>query len=311
MLRGAVILAAVIAAAALAAGFAAWRHPLAIFEWQSRRALTGAGLAPHDLAVPAGRLHYFEGGQGRPLLLLHGAGDQAGNWSEVARELARSHRVVVPDLPGHGASDPRQGVLPLPVVVEGLEALLASRPAGERVTIVGNSLGAWMAMVLARAAPERVERIVLVNGGGIVGDPTVNLVPRTREEARALLDRMTDPGSRRIPDNVLDDIVRRGPTGGVARMGLAGASMFPYLMDGKLKDFPVPVDLLWGASDRVMPLDYARRMAAELPRVRLNVVPRCGHVPLRECPGPFTAALRDLLAQPVPAAPVLAREVTP
>lgn len=268
----------------------------------TRHALEAAGFTRHTMPAPAGTLAWFEGGSGAPaLLLLHGAGDQAGNWSAVAPTLAATHRLVIPDLPGHGDSEPATGPLPMNAVVDGIAALIASRPPGERIVIVGNSFGAWVAMLMARQYPGRIELIVLVNGGGVIsGAHPVNLVPATREQAREIMDLLTDPASPRVPDTMLDEMVRLAGTGPIARMGALGASMFPYVLDGKLADYPVPVDLLWGASDRVATLEYARGMAAMLPRVRLTTIERCGHVPFRECPERFLAALAGVLAQPAP-----------
>ena len=78
--------------------------------------------------------------------------------------------------------------------------------------------------------------------------------------------------------------------------------MEKFVLDGRLGEVTVPVDIVWGASDRVMPLSYAERMLAELPRARLTELPRCGHVPQQECPAAFAEALGKLLAGPPPEA---------
>src|SRR6185369_935077 len=87
-----------------------------------------------DGAGPAGE------DAGAPLVLLHGANDQAGTWFAVVPKLVEQHRVIVPDLAGHGESGPHEGPLPLSLMVERLHAVLEHENA-KRVTLVGNSMG--------------------------------------------------------------------------------------------------------------------------------------------------------------------------
>ena len=74
-----------------------------------------------------------------------------------------------------------------------------------------------------------------------------------------------------------------------------------HVLEGRLGEVTVPVDIVWGTSDRMMPVSYAERMLAGLPRARLTELPRCGHVPQQECPAAFAAALGKLLSGPPPA----------
>jgi pimeloyl-ACP methyl ester carboxylesterase len=75
-----------------------------------------------------------------------------------------------------------------------------------------------------------------------------------------------------------------------------------HLLDGRLGEVTVPVDLVWGESDGLIPLAYAERMKDQLPRARLTVIEKCGHVPGAECPERLLAALKDVLAADPPAA---------
>jgi pimeloyl-ACP methyl ester carboxylesterase len=166
---------------------------------------------------------------------------------------------------------------------------------------VGNSLGAWLACLWAKEHPERVERLVLVNGGPLkhVAEG-LTLQPKNRSEARKTIDALRDPGSLRVPDFVLDDVVREAAKGPIARLAAASEGMEKFVLEGRLGELTVPVDIVWGASDRMMPLSYAGRMRDQLPRARLTELPRCGHVPQQECPAAFTEALSKLLAGPGP-----------
>jgi pimeloyl-ACP methyl ester carboxylesterase len=108
--------------------------------------------------------------------------------------------------------------------------------------------------------------------------------------------RLRDPGSPAISDRVLDDIVRRGPTGPITRFAAAAAGAAPFLMtEDRLRELKIPVRLVWGVSDGLFPLDYAKRMAALLPDVELIPVERCGHIPQQEAPERFLSALEKAL----------------
>ena len=300
----ATVLLALLVAGGLFAGWLLVKRPLEVFAWGARRSLRRAGLKKIVVRAPAGSQTAFVGGSGPVLVLLHGAGDQAGTWFHVAPSLARRYTLVIPDLAGHGDSAPSAGPIPFSDVLGGLEAVISDQAAGGRVTLVGNSLGAWMAMVFAARHPERVERVVAVNGGPLVGSGGgPNLLPRTREEARETMARLRDAGSPAIPDRVLDDVVRRGATSPIARLAAAAAGMAPFLLgEDQLRAFEVPVRLVWGVSDGLMPLDYARRMAAVLPDVALIPVERCGHVPQQEAAERFLSALEKALGD-APALP--------
>lgn len=306
------ILTCLVLAVAAATGWWVHTHPLRLYELATRSGLERAGFAERTVDTRAGREVVFTAGDGPTLVLLHGAGDQAGAWYRVAPGLASRYRVVVPDLAGHGGSEPAEGALPMTLVVQGLEDLLAEPAiAPGPLVLVGNSMGAWMALLYAEAHPERVERVVAVNGGSITGAPAeVTLMPANREEARRLMEFLRDPSSPPVSDALLDDIVRRSRSGPIGRLMARVDDMALWLRDGRLGAVQVPVDLLWGASDRLMTLDYAHRLEAGLPRVRLTQVPGCGHIPPNECPERFAAALDEVLAADPPALPATPAEGT-
>ena len=295
-------LLALVAAGSLFVGWLLVKRPLEVFAWSARRSLRKAGLKKVVVPAPVGPQTAFVGGSGPVLVLLHGAGDQAGTWFHVAPSLARHYTLVVPDLAGHGESAPAAGPIPFADLFGGLEAVVEQQAGSKRVTLVGNSLGAWIAMVFAARHPERVERVVAINGGPLMGSSGgPSLLPKTREEARDAMARLRDPGSPAIPANVLDDMVRRSPTGPIARFMGTAASMGAWLLgEDQLRALAVPVRLVWGVSDKLFPLDYAKRMAAVLPDVELIPVERCGHIPQQEAPERFGAALLQALGN-VPA----------
>lgn len=293
--------ALVLVLAGIVALVVARMRPLALYAASGRRALLSAGLRKTLVPSPVGPQTIYRGGSGPVLVLLHGAGDQAAAWSIVAPKLLPGRTLVVPDLAGHGDSAPEKGPLPVEALLSGLSAVLDEAAPKERVTIVGNSLGAWLACLWAMEHPERVERIVLVNGGPLKHSAEgLTLQPNNRAEARKTIDALRDPGSLRVPDFVLDDVVREAAKGPIARLAAASEGMEKFVLEGRLGELAVPVDIVWGASDRMMPLSYAGRMRDQLPRARLTELPRCGHVPQQECPAAFSEALGRLLGEPPP-----------
>lgn len=278
-----------------------WRHPIAVTRMLGRGALKQAGFVQTTLDTPVGKMAVWEAGSGPPLVLLHGAGDYAGAWALVAPNFTQSYRVIIPDLPGHGDSEPRSGPLKLSDVLRGAESVVAQRRDGKPVILAGNSMGGWLALLYAQRHPGDVARVVSINGGGIRAAHNVSLTPNTREEARNLLAMLQDSGSPTPPDNVLDDIVRTSHEGAIGRLMLEYADMEQLLLENRLGEISTPVELLWGASDKFLDLDFARRLEAGLPASRLTTLPRCGHVALRECPAALTREMKRLLQEAPPA----------
>ncbi|MGA9802254.1 MAG: alpha/beta hydrolase [Terriglobales bacterium] len=273
-------------------------RPVATMVWLRRSALRRAGLRKIRLTTTVGGQIVWHGGAGPLLVLLHGAGDQAGTWNKVVPEVKRHFQLVIPDLAGHGQSDPAAGVLSLGTLLTALEQLLDAKPWRDApLVLVGNSLGAWMAMLYTHKCPQRVTRVILIDGGPIKAVSEIGIMPKDREEARRALDAVLDPSTPRRPNFVLDDLVRVSNTGPISRLLAAGEEdMSKYLLDGKLASFQLPVDLIWGASDRLVPLDYAKKLQSQLPHSTLTVIEHCGHGPQLERPQELTRVLLQILA---------------
>ncbi|MCP4204149.1 MAG: alpha/beta hydrolase [bacterium] len=271
-------------------------NPLAVYESTTRRSLAKSGLEVKSFESTAGSLAYWEAGEGPALVLLHGVGDQAGAFQGIVDSLLADYRVLIPDLPGHGDSEPEEGPLPMGIVYGGLEELLAVTLDDQPAILVGSSMGAWLATIHAHRHPEAVARAVLINGGALAGDrPDLSLTPVDREAARTLMTALRDPSSPPTPDFVLDDIVEQASKGPIGRMTAELDDLVAHLLDGRLHEVTVPVDLLWGESDQLMTLAYAERMAGQLPRSRLTTIPGCGHHPANECPAKLAARLGEVL----------------
>jgi pimeloyl-ACP methyl ester carboxylesterase len=269
-------------------------------DWQNRRTLAASGFAESTIDSVVGTQTFFAAGEGQPMLLLHGAGDSAAAWVKAAPPLLAmgQYRILIPDLPGHGTSQPNAGPLDMEIFLEGLNAV-ARLAAESPAILIGNSLGAWLAMVWADRNPARVARIVAVDGSGLTGiRDDLALRPADRAQARRLWQTLVDSAYWNVPEMVYDEMIRRGRVGAVSRMVFD--RMKQFVMDGRLADFVTPVDLIWGESDGLLNLEYAQTVAAMLPMARLSTIPGCGHVPQLECAERFNIMLRGLLSQPPP-----------
>lgn len=264
---------------------------------QTRSALVSAGLRPGTIEGPRGVLRYFEGGEGKTVVLLHGSGSQAGDWNGVVPALLKRHHLLVLDLPGHGESGPAEGALPVGDLADSLGALLEARNPGKPAVLIGNSLGGWVSLLYALRHPERVERVIGVSSSGIFAVLKVPVTPKNREEARRLVAAIRGPHLPVPSDEELDELVRRVAAGPAPRL-FAGLRAEDFL-DTQAGKIQVPVDLVWGEEDGVLPIDYGRRLASLLPKARLHPLPRCGHMPQVHCPRSLAGLLLDLTSDSV------------
>ncbi|HEV2720275.1 MAG TPA: alpha/beta fold hydrolase, partial [Thermoanaerobaculia bacterium] len=244
------------------------------------------GMHAHAVDVGGHRLRYFEGGDGPPLLLVHGIGSSSEDWALVARELTRAHRVYAPDLLGWGGSDkPRDGDYSIAAETELIRGFMDAIRL-ERADVAGVSMGGWIALRLAALHPERVQRLVLIDSAGLDFPTSLDeraFAPATMDQARHLLWLQSDELPK-LPDFVVRDFLRRAR----AESWVLRASMRTMLtrrdaMDGKLQRVTMPVLLVWGTADRLVPPSVAARFHRELPQSRVVMIPGCGHLAVIEC----------------------------
>jgi pimeloyl-ACP methyl ester carboxylesterase len=237
----------------------------------------------------------FEGGEGPPLLLVHGFGGAAWNFSELA-PLIPGRRLIIPDLPGHGASSP----LPAPTLT-GFADVLAEVVDGP-VDVVGHSLGGVVALRLAERHPSLVRSLVLAAAAGIssstrwaeitialtgivqpgrIAGRRVGLVAGSRRLRRLVFEGFEVANADLLTERAVHGFLR-GPTMHTDALG-AGLALVADDPRQDLDRVRCPVLVLWGARDKQVPLEdgfeYARRLGAPL-----RVIADCGHLLIGERP---------------------------
>jgi len=228
---------------------------------------------------------YTERGEGKPVLLLHG-GDGPLTVNPFADLVAaeRPVRVITPIHPGF-AGTPRPERL---ATIRGLAAvylaLLAELDLSD-VTVVGNSIGGWIASEMALLDSPRISRVVLVDAVGIKvdGHPVVDFFAMTpRQVAEASYH---DPDWFGIDPTKLPPEALQAMAGNRAALTVyAGAAMLDPTLASRLSAITVPTLVLWGDSDRIADSDYGRAFAKAIPGARFKLLDRTGHLPQIETP---------------------------
>lgn len=240
------------------------------------------------------------------LLLLHGAGARADRWVRNLPGLAApGYRVRALDLPGHGyAAKPVDFDYTTPAVAALIEAyLVGNGPA----VLIGTSLGGHVASWVAASRPDLVPAVVLVGVAGVVAreaSTAAVLADRSPAGARAKLELLLHDHSHIDDPWVLEEtLVNTSPGAEQALdrvLAYVRGGINEHLTGGRLAASGVPTCLLWGAEDRWIPLDVARRVAATLPSAPLYVMKATGHAPYFERPETFNGIVLDFLTATAP-----------
>ena len=241
-------------------------------------------------------LHWYEAGQGKPVVLLHGGGGTGRAFLSQLSYLSDHHfRVLAPDGPGFGQSDwfPEVSRIPgiTPVLFEWLDALGISQ-----CVIGGNSMGGRIALSMASYKPQRVLALIILDSVGLeLPDvPIINPLTLRQSEYMAGLVYNTERYKAQTPYRTLDD----------ARELNRGRATFAKYLDGvkiasdpamNLKRLSMPCLLIWGREDRIVPLAYGQALNKELSDSELMVIDQCAHLPHIEEPEITNRAIADFL----------------
>jgi pimeloyl-ACP methyl ester carboxylesterase len=246
-------------------------------------------------------LHYVRAGRGEPLVLLHPLGAELIVWEPVVPLLAAERDVLALDLPGFGGSPPLpEGVAPTPRALADAAARFLDTLGIERAHVVGNSLGGWIALELARAG--RALSATALSPAGFwarplgarpgpdlraVGRPLLPLLvalARTEGGRRRLL-RASVGHPERVPPAAAARLVRSyvtAPAYAAANTEMRAATV------SDVDDIDVPVTLAWGELDRLV-----RPPRTVPPHWHMRVLHDCGHIPTWDDPEQVSAVLLE------------------
>jgi pimeloyl-ACP methyl ester carboxylesterase len=269
---------------------------------------------------------YRIAGSGPAILLIHGIGDNSTTWSSVQSTLAQRFTVIAPDLLGHGKSDKPRADYSVAAYANGMRDLLSVLDI-ERVTVVGHSLGGGVAMQFAYQFPQLVDRLILVGAGGVTKDVNFALriasMPMGTEALALLRLPLVGPAvqvlgkiaglaigktglGRDLPEmlRILEDLPEPTASSAFARTLRAVVDwrgQVVTMLDRCYLTESVPVQLIWGSLDSVIPASHARLAHAAMPGSQLEIFEGSGHFPFHDDPDRFVEVVEKFISSTEPA----------
>lgn len=286
-----------------------------------------ARIAPQTVVLHGHELSYVDSGAGPAVLFIHGILGSQRQWAHLVDNVDDDHRVLVPDLFGHGESAKPMGDYSLSAHAATLRDLL-DHLGIDRVTLVGHSLGGGIAMQFYYLFPERVDRLVLVSSGGLGREVNLILRSATLPGAKQVLSLVAsaavlDPlerlgrrafriGWRPSPDidaiwqgfSSLADRESRNAFLATARSVIDFGGQTVSARDHLASVRPIPTLIVWGSKDRMIPAWHALAAERAMPDVRVELFEGAGHFPHLDDPDRFARVLRAFIAETPSTTPV-------
>ena len=272
-------------------------------EPAAEAAVEAEGAKPAELEASGLRLRYLSLGEGDsvPVLLLHGFGADLNTWMFTQPALAEGRRVVALDLPGHGGSAKRverADAESLAAVIAGALDTLGI----ERAHLVGHSMSGGIASALALRSPERIATLTLVASASLGSEINAAFIngfvraTRRREATEVLSLLVHDPAL--VSRAMVEDVLRYKRLDGVqAALATFAAEWFPEgRQRGSFADpvasLKLPVQIIWGREDRIIPVAHAEALATRVP---VHILDQAGHLPHMEKAGEVNRLVRRLI----------------
>jgi pimeloyl-ACP methyl ester carboxylesterase len=267
-------------------------YPVWVGEETARIALWRQGIKSESVMIDGNRIHYFEAlpktqTQPTPLLLIHGLGGRAEDWTAFLPVLAaQGYHVYAPDLLGYGISaQPANATYSISEEESVIAKFMASRGIAQ-ADVVGWSMGGWITMKLAMDHPQSVRRVVLIDSAGIYFHPAMPLsvfAPNTVAELNELYHYL-EPGDRTLPYFVRRDALHHlQARAWVVNRSIDSMMSGLDLLDFRLTGLHQPVLIEWGANDRLVPANVGERLHTLIPQSQYVELPGCGHLVPVEC----------------------------
>jgi pimeloyl-ACP methyl ester carboxylesterase len=276
------------------------------------------------LTIHGHKRAFVKTGKGPALLLLHGLGCDHTTWLPVIAALSRRYTVIAPDLLGHGKSDKPRADYSVGGYANGMRDLLTVLGI-DRVTVVGHSFGGGVAMQFAYQFPERTDRLILVAPGGLGREVTPAIraislpgfqsamgllsLPGVKHAGQVGLRALAHTGSRytRDLDEVADiydhlsDRKARAAIIHVVRAVVDWKGQVVTMADRAYLTQAMPMCVIWGTEDAVIPVKHAGKAAEMAPGVTVEVIANAGHFPHKDHPQRFVKLVNDFVRSTEPA----------
>ncbi|HSP17472.1 MAG TPA: alpha/beta fold hydrolase [Thermoanaerobaculia bacterium] len=248
------------------------------------------------------KISYIEAGSGSPVILLHGMGANKGVWRLTIPALAQKFHVYAPDQIGFGASDKPLINYHVATYSDFLAEFMQTLGI-TRASIVGNSLGGWVAADFAIRYPDRVDRLVLVDAAGYFTQPVNRkdlevLNPGTLDETREMVKLVffnKQMHTEAVVHMLYAERMKAGDAYTIERLLDAAAQRMDMLND-RLASVHAPALVMHGRQDPLIPLAAGQSIAQQIPGSKTVILDDCGHVPEIECPVSFDKALVEFLS---------------
>ena len=278
-----------------------WARPVRFFREYGEIHMLLSGAQSRYATVAGHRVHYYAMGSaaGLPVVLVHGLGGRAEDWQNLAPYLVKAgYRVYLPDLPGYGHSDKpadfSYSIADEAAVVVGFADLMGLK----RFDLGGWSMGGWVAQRIASANPARVQRLMLFDSAGIYEKPvwdTRLFTPSTPAELEQLY-ALLIPKPPKLPAFVSRDILRSSRNNHwVIRRAIDSMLQSHDTTDTLVPGLNMPVLIVWGSEDRLLPLSQGEKMHRLIPQSELDAIPGCGHLAPNECAGQIAPKVLEFL----------------
>lgn len=253
------------------------------------------GLTAGRVTVGEVEIAYLEGGEGEPLMLIHGFGADKDSYARLAGALTPHYRVLIPDVPGFGDST-RSKALDHSIVaqVERLRAFAREMDAAE-LHLGGISMGGWLATEWALQHEDEVRSLWLQAPAGttaaldselgriMAADEANPLLVERVEDYPQLLEFVMSKPPRFVPSSVITVMGRQAVTDFALRQHIVEQLGTPD-HDARIEGLATPALIVWGDEDRLLSVDAAERYAQAMPNASVVVIPGIGHVPKMEAP---------------------------
>ncbi len=255
------------------------------------------GVENHDVTVSGIRMHYLAEGPagGQPVVLVHGLGVRAEEWSALAPYLVQAgYRVYMPDLPGYGRSQKplyfSYSVHDEAVVVAGFIDAIGLK----QVDLGGWSMGGGIVQHVAFDHPDRIRKLILFDAVGLNQSPTFDpglFTPQNADQL-AQLQALLSPHPVALPGFLVRDVLKVSKRNEwVVKRAMASMLTRQDATDTILPQLKMPVLIVWGSEDHILPVTQAETMHRLMPQSELDIVPGCGHLAPKECTGQIGPAL--------------------